>query len=232
VSRSPLPLSEPLSRLSRALAHEFGNVELLEAALTHRSAGSGNNERLEFVGDAVLGLVIAEALHQRRPQAPEGELTRLRAALVKKSTLAEIAATLRLGDYLRLGAGERKSGGFRRASILADALEALFGAVYLDAGYDAARACILGLLGPRLDDLPAAGDVKDSKSRLQELLQARGLARPTYAIECIEGEPHQQLFTVRAEVKQMGLTELGEGSSRQDAEQESARRLLERISHE
>jgi ribonuclease-3 len=230
VSRSP-PLSEPLIRLSRALAHEFRSVELLEAAITHRSVGSGNNERLEFVGDAVLGLVVAEAVHERRPQAPEGELTRLRASLVKKSTLAEIATALHLGDYLRLGAGERKSGGFRRASILADAVEALFGAIYLDAGYDAARACILGLLGTRLDELPAAADVKDSKSRLQELLQARGLARPSYAIERVEGEPHQQHFTVRAEVKQMGLAEHGEGSSRQDAEQDSARRLLERIAH-
>jgi len=230
VSRSPL-LSEPLSRLSRALGHEFRSVELLESALTHRSVGSKNNERLEFAGDAVLGLVVAEAVHERRPQAPEGELTRLRAALVKKTTLAEIATTLQIGDYLRLGAGERKSGGFRRASILADALEALFGAVYLDAGYADARACILRLLEPRLDRLPEAGDVKDSKSRLQELLQARGMERPTYAIERIDGEAHRQLFTVRAEVAQMGLTERGEGSSRQDAEQESARRLLERIAH-
>jgi ribonuclease-3 len=202
---------------------------LLQAALTHRSAGAANNERLEFIGDAVLGLVVAEALHQRRPQAAEGELTRLRAALVKKTTLAEIAAGLRLGDYLHLGAGERKSGGFRRASILADALEALFGAVYLDAGFDAARRCILRLLEPRLDVLPAAADVKDAKSRLQELLQARGLERPSYTIERVEGEAHRQLFTVRAEVVQMGLVEHGDGSSRQDAEQESARRLLGRI---
>jgi ribonuclease III len=230
VSRSP-PLSEPLSRLSRALGHEFASAGLLEAAVTHRSVGSGNNERLEFVGDAVLGLVVAEALHERRPKAPEGELTRLRAALVKKSTLAEIATALGLGDYLRLGAGERKSGGFRRGSILADALEALFGAIYLDSGYDAARACILRLLGPRLDALPEAADIKDSKSRLQELLQARGLERPSYAIERIEGEAHEQLFTVRVEVRQMALVEHGAGSSRQDAEQESARRLLERIAH-
>jgi ribonuclease-3 len=229
VSRYPPPLSEPLSRLSRALAHDFGSAALLQAALTHRSAGAANNERLEFIGDAVLGLVVAEALHERRPQAPEGELTRLRAALVKKPTLAEIATGLRLGDYLQLGAGERKSGGYRRASILADALEAVFGAVYLDAGYDAARRCILRLLAPRLDTLPAAADVKDAKSRLQELLQARGLERPSYAIERVEGEAHRQLFTVRGEVPQMGLVERGDGSSRQDAEQESARRLLERI---
>ena len=227
--RSQPPLSEPLSRLSRALAHDFGSVALLQAALTHRSAGAANNERLEFIGDAVLGLVVAEALHERRPQAAEGELTRLRAALVKKTTLAEIAVGLRLGDYLHLGAGERKSGGFRRASILADALEALFGAVYLDAGFDAARRCILRLLEPRLDTLPAAADVKDAKSRLQELLQARGLERPSYSIERVEGEAHRQLFTVRAEIAQMGLVEHGDGSSRQDAEQESARRLLERL---
>jgi ribonuclease III len=227
VSRSHL--TEALSRLSRALGHEFECVELLEAALTHRSAGAANNERLEFVGDAVLGLVVAEVLHARRPHAQEGELTRLRALLVKKPTLAEIAAGLQLGDYLRLGVGERKSGGFRRASILADALEALFGAVYLDAGFDAARRCILQLYASRLEALPDAADVRDSKSRLQELLQARGLERPSYAIERVQGEAHRQRFTVCAQVAQLGLAEHGEGSSRQDAEQEAARRLLERI---
>ena len=224
-------LNEQLSRLSRALGHEFTNPQLLEAALTHRSAGSANNERLEFIGDAVLGLIVAEAVHAARPLAQEGELTRLRALLVKRPTLAEIATGLKLGEYLRLGTGERKSGGFRRASILADALEALFGAVYLDAGFEAVRACILRLMGPRLESLPDAAEVKDSKSRLQELLQARGLERPSYCIERIRGEAHQQRFLVRGEVAQMGLVEHGEGTSRQDAEQESARRLLERISH-
>jgi ribonuclease-3 len=223
--------SESSSRLSRALGHEFENPDLLEAALTHRSAGAANNERLEFIGDAVLGLVVAEAVHASRPHAREGELTRLRALLVKKPTLAEIATDLDLGEHLRLGSGERKSGGFRRASILADALEALFGAIYLDGGLDAARGCILRLLGSRLESLPDAAEVKDSKSRLQELLQARGLDRPSYAIERIRGEAHQQRFLVRAEVAQMGLVEHGEGASRQDAEQESARRLLERINH-
>jgi len=229
VSRSRL--NEQLSRLSRALGHEFTNPQLLEAALTHRSAGSANNERLEFIGDAVLGLIVAEAVHAARPLAQEGELTRLRALLVKKPTLAEIATGIQLGEYLRLGSGERKSGGYRRASILADALEALLGAVYLDAGFEAARACILRLMGTRLESLPDAAEVKDSKSRLQEFLQARGLERPSYRIERIRGEAHQQRFLVRGEVAQMGLVEHGEGTSRQDAEQESARRLLERISH-
>jgi ribonuclease-3 len=204
-------------------------VELLEAALTHRSAGPANNERLEFLGDAVLGLVVAEALSERRPQASEGELTRLRATLVKKPTLAEVASGLALGEHLRLGPGERKSGGYRRASILADALEALFGAVYLDAGFEAARRVILQLLGERLASLPAAAELRDAKSRLQEALQARGLERPSYAVERVHGEAHEQRFTVRCEVVQMGLLALGEGHSRQDAEQESARRMLELI---
>ena len=215
--------------MSRALGHDFRDRELLEAALTHRSAGSANNERLEFIGDAVLGLVVAEALHARRPRATEGELTRLRALLVKKTTLADVAVALGLGDYLRLGGGERKSGGFRRASILADALEALFGAIYLDAGYDAARRAILGLLEERIGRLPEAAAVKDSKSRLQELLQARALERPRYVVERVEGDAHDQRFTVSCEVAQLELRETGEGRSRQEAEQESARRVLERI---
>jgi ribonuclease III len=215
--------------LSRALGHDFRDRELLEAALTHRSAGSANNERLEFIGDAVLGLVVAEALHARRPRATEGELTRLRALLVKKTTLADVAVALGLGDYLRLGGGERKSGGFRRASILADALEALFGAIYLDAGYDAARHAILGLLEERIGRLPEAAAVKDSKSRLQELLQARALERPRYVVERVEGDAHDQRFTVSCEVAQLELRETGDGRSRQEAEQESARRVLERI---
>jgi ribonuclease-3 len=229
VSRSrPLP-SEPLERLSRTLGHEFRDRGLLEAALTHRSAGSANNERLEFIGDAVLGLVVAEALHARRPHATEGELTRLRALLVKKTTLAEVAVALGLGDHLRLGGGERKSGGFRRASILADALEAVFGAIYLDAGYDAARSAVLRVLDERIARLPDAAAVKDSKSRLQELLQARALERPRYVVERIEGDAHDQRFTVACEVPQLDLRATGEGRSRQEAEQESARRVLERI---
>jgi ribonuclease-3 len=230
VSRSAHPSpSEPLSRLTRAIAHEFHSIELLEAALTHRSVGSANNERLEFIGDAVLGLVVAEALCERRPKAAEGELTRLRAVLVKKPTLAEIALDIGLGEHLRLGPGERKSGGFRRASILADALEAVFGAVYLDAGFAAARACILHLFESRLATLPEAADVKDAKSRLQELLQARGLGRPSYSVTRVEGDAHEQRFTVACDVPQMNVRELGQGYSRQDAEQASARAALERL---
>ncbi|HKK14468.1 MAG TPA: ribonuclease III, partial [Gammaproteobacteria bacterium] len=160
--------------LSRAIGYRFDDQRLLEYALTHRSAGSRNNERLEFLGDAVLGLVMAEALYRAFPRATEGELSRLRATLVKRETLAEVARALALGDYLTLGSGELKSGGFRRDSILADALEAVFGALYMDGGFEAAGRLIRDLFRERLEDLPSAAALKDAKTRLQELLQGRG----------------------------------------------------------
>ncbi len=224
-------MTEP-RRLIRALAYDFARPGLLQEALTHRSAGGRNNERLEFLGDAVLGLVIAEALHAARERASEGELSRQRASLVRRQTLAEIARELDLGDYLHLGPGEHKSGGFRRASILADALEAVFGAVYLDGGFAAARDLILRLFAERLAALPAAGELKDPKTRLQELLQGRGLKLPVYELTQVSGEAHAQQFTASCCAADLGRTTHGTGSSRQKAEQDAARRMLEVLADE
>jgi ribonuclease-3 len=211
------------------LGHRFGDPSLLEAALTHRSAGRINYERLEFLGDSVLNFVVALALFRAFPAAPEGDLSRLRAALVSSPSLAAVAAELALGDQLRLGGGELKSGGFRRDSILADSLEALFGAVYLDGGLDAAQGVIERLLGPRLQDLPSAETLKDSKTRLQEALQSRGLALPRYALEEVGGEPHEQWFVASCEAAGLQLRATGRGSSRRRAEQEAAQRVLEAL---
>jgi ribonuclease-3 len=212
------------------LGYEFRDPALLEAALTHRSAGRRNYERLEFVGDAVLNFAVAALLYRACPDADEGELSRYRAALVSGSSLAEVAAELRLGEQLRLGGGEMKSGGHRRSSILADALEALLGAVCLDGGTDAACAVIEALFADRLGALPQAHELKDPKTRLQEQLQARGLPLPAYAVEAVSGEPHEQWFVARCEVGALDLQSLGEGSSRRRAEQEAARQLLETLS--
>jgi ribonuclease-3 len=165
-----------------ALGYECNDAALLEEALTHRSAGSSHNERLEFLGDAVLNFVVAKLVFDEFADADEGDLSRFRASLVSGETLAVIAAEIDLGSQLRLGSGELKSGGFRRKSILADALEALFGAVYLDGGFDAAARVIERLFVARLDRLPSAAELKDPKTRLQEALQARGLPLPSYAV--------------------------------------------------
>jgi ribonuclease-3 len=212
------------------LGYGFRDPALLEAALTHRSAGRRNYERLEFVGDAVLNFAVAALLYRACPDADEGELSRYRAALVSGSSLAEVAAELRLGEQLRLGGGEMKSGGYRRSSILADAFEALLGAVYLDGGTDAASAVIEALFADRLGALPEAHELKDPKTRLQEQLQARGLPLPAYAVEAVSGEPHEQWFVARCEVGALDLQSLGEGSSRRRAEQEAARQVLETLS--
>jgi ribonuclease-3 len=208
------------------LGYTFRDPALLDAALTHRSAGRANYERLEFLGDSVLNFAVAVLAFQRFPDAHEGDLSRYRAALVSASTLAELAAELRIGERLRLGGGELKSGGFRRGSILADALEAVIGAIYLDGGLDAAQQVIGRLLGARLERLPTAEDLKDPKTRLQEELQSRGMPLPKYAVEEVAGEPHEQSFIASCEVPPLGLRERGEGSSRRRAEQEAAQRVL------
>jgi ribonuclease-3 len=200
---------------------------LLEEALTHRSLGSRNYERLEFLGDAVLSFVVAEMLYREFDGAAEGELSRYRAALVSGETLGVIALDAGLGEHLRLGEGELKSGGFRRASILADALEAVIGAIYLELGLAAARSAIERLLGSRLADLPAASELKDPKTRLQEKLQARGVDLPRYEVTEVSGDPHDQRFTVRCEVESLGLATDATGTSRRRAEQEAASRLLD-----
>jgi len=220
-------VNPPVTHLCTALGYTFRQPELLEEALTHRSASTRNNERLEFLGDALLNMVIAEYLFQRYPKASEGELSRLRASLVKGETLAELARDLKLGDWLRLGLGELKSGGFRRESILSDAMEAIFGAVYLDNGLVACRDLILHLYRDCLARLASASDLKDPKTRLQEYLQARQQALPVYNVLEIRGEPHAQSFMVECVVAESRSVALG--SSRRKAEQEAARQLLEQF---
>ncbi len=198
----------------------------MQQALRHRSVGGTNNERLEFLGDAVLGMVIAHELYTRFPKAAEGELSRLRASLVKKPTLAEVARDLKLGDFLVLGSGELKSGGFRRDSILADALEAVFGAIYLDAGFASCRDVILRLYRNRLDATPAAAQLKDPKTRLQEYLQAQHLDLPEYTVTAIQGQAHRQTFEVSCRVAQLDQQANGTGSSRRRAEQDAAACML------
>lgn len=209
-----------------ALGYECRDPLLLEAALTHRSAGGPHNERLEFLGDAILNCVVAMLLFREFGAADEGDLSRFRSSLVSGEALAVIAAEIGLGDQLRLGSGELKSGGFRRKSILADTLEALFGAIYLDGGYEAAAAVIERLFVPRLDRLPSAAELKDPKTRLQETLQARGLPLPSYVVESVSGEAHNQLFQVGCSVDMLGLKTVATGASRRRAEQAAAQLLL------
>jgi ribonuclease-3 len=214
------------------LGYAFRDPALLDAALTHRSASKHNYERLEFLGDAVLNFTTAVLLYREYPDADEGDLSRYRAALVSGTSLAAVASGLGLGEQLRLGSGELKSGGYRRSSILADALEALFGAVYLDGGAAAASAVIEALFAGRLGELPEAHELKDPKTRLQEQLQARGLRLPAYAVEAVSGEPHEQRFVATCEVPDLALLARGEGSSRRRAEQEAAQRVLEQLTRE
>jgi ribonuclease-3 len=213
----------------RRLGYRFRDSALLEAALTHRSASRTNYERLEFLGDSVLNFVVALLAFRAFPEAPEGDLSRFRAALVSAPSLAAVAGSLGLGDQLRLGSGELKSGGFRRDSILADCLEAVIGAIYLDGGFDAAQETVDRLVGAQLLELPSAETLKDPKTRLQEVLQARGLALPRYALEEVGGEPHEQWFVASCEAADLGLRASGRGSSRRKAEQEAAQQVLEAL---
>ena len=215
--------------LVRGLGYEFRDPELLRQALTHRSAGGRNNERLEFLGDAILGFVIAEALYVHLPEASEGELSRMRASLVKRETLAEVARGLGLGDHLELGSGELKSGGFRRDSTLADALEAIFGAIYLDSDFPACKARILHLFAARLEALPSAAALKDPKTRLQEYLQSRRISLPDYEVLESRGKDHSREFVVLCRVEELGILHRAHGSSRRRAEQEAAAGVLEKL---
>jgi ribonuclease III len=211
------------------LGYEARDFTLFRAALTHRSAASANNERLEFLGDAVVNLVVARALYLAFPQASEGDLSRLRARLVSREPLADIAAGLGIGEELQLGSGELKSGGFRRQSILADAFEALCGAMFLDAGLEGVEPVLMRLFADRIAALPAPESLKDAKTRLQEYLQSRSLELPRYAVCAVAGEDHAQRFTVSCEVPALNLRTSGEGSSRRRAEQEAAERMMETI---
>ncbi len=215
-----------LDRLQRELGYRFDDEGLLRRALTHRSAGGDHNERLEFLGDAVLGFEVSRHLFEGFPTADEGQLTRMRAQLVKRETLARAARSIGLGDYLVLGPGELRTGGQSRDSTLADAVEAVIAAVYLDGGLAQARALIHALLAERLAEVSPASQRKDAKTRLQEFLQARQLGLPDYGVAGVHGEPHAQTFTVYCEVAERELRAEGSGSSRRKAEQVAAGRML------
>ena len=215
--------------VAHKLGHQCRQPELFIAALTHRSFGGKHNERLEFLGDAVLSFVVAQWLYEAYPAADEGLLSRYRSHLVNGETLADLAVELGVGDRLSLGGGELKSGGYRRRSILADALEALLGALYLDGGIEVVRGCIERLLGSRVAALGELVALKDAKTRLQEWLQGQGLALPVYTVVAVTGEPHAQLFKVRCEVAASGLVTEGEGPSRRRAEQLAAEHAYVRL---
>lgn len=215
--------------LYKTLQYQFDDVGLFNQALTHRSATGNNNERLEFLGDAVLDFVISEALFKARPAATEGDLSKLRSSLVKDSSLAELALALGVGEYLVLGSGEQKTGGHRRESILADALEAIFGAVFLDSGIDVAQRIIERVFETRLAELPDAEDLRDPKTRLQEWLQARGMGLPVYNLENVTGKAHKQRFEVSCTVPEMPHVTRGQSTTRRKAEQKAAALMLEKL---
>ncbi|MEP6656565.1 MAG: ribonuclease III [Betaproteobacteria bacterium] len=212
----------PSTALRDQLGYVFRRPELLTQALTHRSHSATHNERLEFVGDSVLNCAIAVAIYQRFPQIPEGDLSRVRANLVNGDTLASIARRLNVGAAIRLGEGELRSGGMERPSIVADALEAIFGAIFLDGGFDAARTVIEGIYAAELDAVDPSAPAKDAKTVLQEWLQARRVAVPEYVVTHIGGEAHAQSFTVECRIIGLQVTTLGEGKSRRVAEQRAA----------
>lgn len=217
------------ARLEERLGHRFRDAELLGQALTHRSFGSPHNERLEFLGDGVLDCAMAEALIRRFPDLSEGELSRLRASLVREEALAGVAREIGLAEHLRMGQGESASGGADRASILADALEALYGAVFLDGGYERARDAVLRTFGAALDALDERAAAKDAKTRLQEVLQARREDLPRYRVVATHGAAHQQTFEVECVLERLDLRALGSGASRRAAEQQAAAAMLRRL---
>ena len=215
------------SLLQTKIGHVFTNVSLLHQALTHRSHSVSHNERLEFLGDSVLNCVVASLLFQKYAKIDEGDLSRLRANLVKQQSLYEIAVRLELAQFLRLGEGELKSGGFRRPSILADTLEALFGAIYLDAGFNAARDVIFGLYLPILETVDPATLGKDAKTLLQEYLQSKKIALPVYTVAATHGAAHSQEFEVECAIPKLEIQVFGSGGSRRAGEQAAAKMALE-----
>ena len=222
-------MKQDVAKLCRDLGYSFTDPQLIQQALTHRSAGGNNNERLEYLGDAILGFVIANVLYDYFPSASEGQLSRLRAGLVKRDTLARIAREYHLGDYLNLGPGELRSGGHTRASTLADGVEAILAAIYLDGGYEKARQVILEIFSQRLQALNIEDHQKDPKTRLQELLQAKKLELPSYEVTVVEGDPHEQIFSVTCKVAELDQQTIGKGSSRRKAEQDAASHVLGRL---
>lgn len=224
-----MPKSPDFSRLEKVLNYQFNTATLIKEALTHRSAGSINNERLEFLGDSILNFVIAADLYKRYPNSPEGDLSRIRASLVNKDGLYIISKLLKLGDYLILGSGELKSGGYRRNSILADTVEAIFGAVYLDSGFAQCSDLILRLYQDQLNNIPDADSLKDPKTRLQELLQSRKYGLPQYNIIEVTGQAHNQQFTVSCEINELELKAEGKATNRRKAEQQAAEQLINSV---
>lgn len=215
-------MTDAFAALTRKLGYQFSDPSLLARALTHRSKSGNNNERLEFLGDSILNFVIAAELFERFPNLTEGELTRVRASLVKQQTLAQVARKLELGALLNLGSGEFKSGGHDRDSILSDAVEAIFAAIYKDGGIAATVAAIKKIYAPLFTEIDPAAIAKDPKTRLQEWLQHHALATPVYNVLTISGESHSQLFVVECVVSGLDKPVLGEGSSRRNAEQNAA----------
>ncbi|MGR9086658.1 MAG: ribonuclease III [Gammaproteobacteria bacterium] len=212
--------------LSRKLGLSFDDPELFVTALTHRSAGAKNNERLEFLGDSILGFVIAHKLFELFPGASEGVLSRMRANLVNQSSLAELARQHQLGDYLLLGSGELKSGGYRRDSILSDALEAIIGALFLDQGIESCRQWTLSLFAEKLAGVSLANWQKDPKTQLQELMQAKKLELPEYVLLTMSGLPHEQTFKVKCTIPLLSDVSIGTGATRKRAEQDAAEQML------
>lgn len=218
-----------IEQLQAVIHYQFKDEKLLQVALTHRSFSKNrNNERLEFLGDSVLGLVISDHLYNRLQDAAEGELSRIRASLVKEDALAMVARDIGLGDYLQLGSGELKSGGYRRASILSDAMEAIFGAIYLDSGFRACEKTILFLYQEYMVTLPAPGDLKDPKTSLQEYLQGQKIDLPDYEVIKTEGKSHDQTFIIECSIKDLDIVTKGKGSSRKKAEQMAASSALKK----
>ena len=219
----------PYAKLSRQIGYEFKDTGLLKQALTHRSAAKQHNERLEFLGDAVLGMIIARELYDKFPQVPEGKLTRMRSTLVKGDTLAELARESDVGELMNLGPGELKSGGHRRSSIIADAMEAIIGAIYLEAGLEQTEQVVLHLWKSRINKLDPNEHPKDAKTRLQEFLQSRKLPLPVYEVVKITGKDHAQTFVVHCQVVNLNSPLEGVGSSRRKAEQQAANLALETL---
>ncbi len=221
--------AQAIPRLSQKLGYTFKKPSLLVQALTHRSAKGAHNERLEFLGDSILGFVIAEELYAKFPKENEGDLTRMRSSLVKGVTLADIARDFGLGEYLILGPGELKSGGHRRDSILEDAVEAIIGAVFLDADLETCKTLVLGWFSKRLKQIKPGQEQKDPKTRLQEYLQGRKIALPLYEVIDTKGQSHNQEFTVRCTTSEISIPVVTKGTSRRKAEQSAAKKVLEII---
>lgn len=217
-----------LARLYKRIGYQFNDQSLVEEALAHRSYSSTNYERLEYLGDSLLNFVIADELHATFPELDEGALSRLRASLVRGTTLADIARELELGEFLRMGTGELRSGGFNRNSTLADLVESIIGAVYRDSDFDTARALVLSLFEKRLRNTTPAEELKDPKTRLQELLQGRGLERPVYDVVKTAGKSHEPEFTVKCTIASHNVTVTSVASSRRKAEQAAAADILGR----